>query len=374
LSFFDDGEETASRPQARVPRTPQQPRPRRTQHGGGSLPSDEHTLMVRRRIAAGIGIVLVIVIVLFVSGCLKSQQKQSLETYNRDVSRIAMESEQQVSKPFFSELSDANSKSALDVENQLDQLHIQAQSQASDAKGLSVPGSMSGAQRDLLLALDFRAEGVAKVASLVRTALGGQAKQASTLIAGDMEIFLASDVIYSQRVAPLIQQTLSENGIHAQSTTPSRFLPNLGWLEPTIVYARLTGQPAGSAQSGAVAPGTHGSALLGVSVGTNNLQPEPTLNHISGGGNPTITAIVENAGSNPEADVKVNATISAGGKQYKASHTIDSTQPGSKTNVEIPVNGVPTGVASKIEVYVEPVPGETNVENNKASFIAIFGE
>ncbi len=134
------------------------------------------------------------------------------------MSRIAQESEQQVSKPFFSELTDANSKSALDVENQLDQLHIQAQSQASAAKGLSVPGAMTGAQRDLLLALDFRAEGVAKVASLVRTALGGQAKQASTLIAGDMEIFLASDVIYSQRVAPLIQQTLSDNGIQGQST------------------------------------------------------------------------------------------------------------------------------------------------------------
>jgi hypothetical protein len=322
--------------------------------------------MVRRRVAAGVGILLVIVVVLVVSGCLKSQHKQSLETYNRDVSRIAMESEQQVSKPFFSELSNANSKSALDVENQLDQLHIQAQSQATAAKGLSVPGSMSGAQRDLLLALDFRAEGVAKVASLVRTALGGQAKQASTQIAGDMEIFLASDVIYSQRVAPLIQQALSENGIHGQSTTPSRFLPNLGWLEPTIVYARLTGQPASSTQSGAVAPGTHGSALLGVSVGTNTLQPEPTLNHISGG--------VENAGSNPEADVKVNVTISAGGKQYKATHTINSAQPGSKTNAEIPVSGVPTGVASKIEIYVEPVPGETNTENNKASFIAIFGE
>ena len=105
---------------------------------------------------------------------------------------------------------------------------------------------MTGAQRDLLLALDFRAEGVAKVASLVRTALGGQAKQASTLIAGDMEIFLASDVIYSQRVVPLIQQTLAANGIQGQSTAPSHFLPNLGWLEPTTVFARLTGQPAGS--------------------------------------------------------------------------------------------------------------------------------
>jgi hypothetical protein len=373
LSFFDDGEETASRPRARVPRTPQQPRPRRTQHGGGSLPSDEHTLMVRRRVAAGVGVVLLIVVVLVVNGCLKSQAKQSLETYNRDVSRIAQESEQQVSKPFFSELSDANSKSALDVENQLDQLHIQAQSQASGAKGLSVPGSMSGAQRDLLLALDFRAEGVAKVASLVRTALGGQAKQASTLIAGDMEIFLTSDVIYSQRVVPLIQQTLSENGIHGQSTAPSRFLPNLGWLEATTVYARLTGQPASSAQSGETLSGHHGSALKGVSMGTNKLEEEPALNHISGGGNPTFTAQVENAGEFPETDVKVDVTITAGGKQFKASKVIDKTEPGKTVDAEIPVNGVPLGVASKVEVQVEPVPGETNHEGTKGTYLAIFG-
>jgi hypothetical protein len=374
LSFFDDGEETASRPQARVPRTPQRPRPRRTQHGEGSHPSDEHTLMVRRRVAAGVGVVLLIVIVLVVNGCLKSQAKQSLETYNRDVSRIAQESEQQVAKPLFSELANANSKSALDVENQLDQLHIQAQSQASDAKGLSVPGSMSGAQRDLLLVLDFRAEGVAKVASLVRTALGGQAKQASTLIAGDMEIFLASDVIYSQRVVPLIQQTLSENGIHGQSTTPSHFLPNLGWLEATTVYARLTGQPAGSsAQSGETLSGHHGSALKGVSVGTNKLEEEPALNHISGGGNPTFTAQVENAGEFPETDVKVDVTITAGGKQFKASQVINKTEPGKTANAEIAVNGVPLGVASKVEVQVEPVPGETNHEGTKGTYLAIFG-
>ena len=33
-----------------------------------------------------------------------------------------------------------------------------------------------------------------KIAALVPTALGGKSKQASTQIAGDMEIFLASDV------------------------------------------------------------------------------------------------------------------------------------------------------------------------------------
>ena len=59
-----------------------------------------------------------------------------------------------------------------------------------------------------------------------------------------MEIFLASDVIYSQRVAPLIQQTLAADGIHGLSTTPSRFLPNIGWLETddrAVAHQRTVG-------------------------------------------------------------------------------------------------------------------------------------
>ena len=67
-------------------------------------------------------------------------------------------------------------------------------------------------------------------------------------------------------------------------------------------------------------------------------------------------------------------TVTAAGKQLSGSHVINSTQPGSKANVEIPINGVPVGVASKIQVNVEPVPGETNAENNKSTYLALFGE
>ena len=72
---------------------------------------------------------------------------------------------------------------------------------------------MAGAQRDLLLALDLRVEGIDEDrGARARPRSAARRKQASTQIAGDMEIFLASDVIYSQRVAPLIQQTLAANG------------------------------------------------------------------------------------------------------------------------------------------------------------------
>lgn len=328
--------------------------------------------MVRRGVAAGIGVVLLIVIVLIVNGCLKSQKTQALKDYNHSVGEIVGESDQRVARPLFSELSGASAKSTLEVQEQLNQLHLEAQQQATRAKGLSVPSEMDTPQRDLLLALDLRAEGVQKVANLVRTALGGQAKQASTLIAGDMENFLASDVIYSQRVAPLIEQALKANGIEGQTVASSSFLPNIGWLEPSTVQSRITGQATSSAQ-GQVAPGSHGSSLVGVSVGANTLASEPTLNHISGGSNPTFTVTVEDAGENTETNVKVDVTVTAQGKQLKGTRSINSMQAGSKVNVDIPVENVATGVASKIEVYVEPVPGETDTENNKTTYLAIFG-
>jgi hypothetical protein len=376
LSFFDDEDEeppTTVRPAhtQQQPR-PQPRRPQRADGGGGSSPIDHHTMMVRRRIAAGVGVVLLIAIVLLVNGCLERGKQQALESYNQSVNQIAQASESQVGRPLFTTLSDASSKSALDVEVQVDQLRRQAQELAERAKRLSVPSEMTAAQRNLLLALDLRVEGLAKVASLVREALGGQSQQASTKIAGAMEIFLTSDVIYSQRVVPLIQQTLAASGITGQTTASSHFLPNLGWLTPATVQSNITGQA--TAGTGSLAPGTHGHALKGVSVGTNTLEPSPTLNHVSGGSNPTFTVMVENAGSNPETNVKVNVSVTTEGKTLTAQRLINKTEPGSTTNVDIPVDGVTLGAASRVTAFIEPVPGETDVENNKGTFIVIFGK
>jgi len=328
--------------------------------------------MVRRRVAAGVAVVLLILIVLLINGCLKSQKTQGLKDYNHQTGEIVQESETQVAKPLFTALAGAAGKSALNVETQVDQLRVEAQKQAQRAKELKVPSEMSGAQRYLLSTMNFRAEGLDKIAAQLPAALSGQNKNAISKIAGSMQTFLASDVIYSQRVAPLIQETLSSDGVH-EATRASRFLPNIGWLETATVEQRLTGQ-GGSGSQSAVAPGTHGSALVGVAVGTNSLQPEPTLNHVAGGSNPTFTVTVENTGSNPETNVKVNVTVTAAGKELKGTHAINQTQPGSKANVEIPVAGVPLGVAAKVQVEVVAVPGETNTENNNNTYLALFGE
>ena len=383
MSFFDDDEDEPSGPSPATPRTragaPPRPSPRRPQSrgggggdgGGGSL--DHHALLVRRRIAAGVGIVLLIVIVLIVNGCLKSRKQSALKDYNQSAQRIVAQSDTEVSRPLFTTLSGASGSTPEQVEQHVNEYRQQAEAQAHSARQFSVPGEMTGAQRNLLLLLDLRTEGVAKVAEQVRTALGGQSKQASTLIAGDMENFLASDVLYSQRVAPLIQQTLGANGIHEQTVSTSNFLPNLGWLDPETVLSRLTGKSSSSSSTnGAIAPGTHGHSVTGVTVGASTLQPAPAVNHVHSGANPTFTVMVENGGSNPETNVKVEVLVTTGGKQLKASHVINKTEPGKTAPVDIPVEGVALNAASRVAVNVLPVPGETNTENNKQTYDVVF--
>jgi hypothetical protein len=371
LSFFDDDEGGPPRPAAAGVGRRSQPRPRRPQRASAGH-VDRHAMMVRRRIAAGVGVVALIVIVLVIDGCLKSGREEALKTYNREVGQLVGESDQQVSGPLFTALAGAAGEPPLNVETKVNELREVAQKQAEQAKRLSVPSEMQAAQRNFTLALDLREEALGKIATLVRQALGGQGKQASTLIAGAMEMLLASDVVYSQRVAPLIQQALAEGGIHELSTAGTQFLANLGWLEPATVEQRLTGKSSGSAQSSQVAPGTHGSALKGVSVGSTALEASPAVNHLSAGANPKFTVMVEDSGSNSETDVKVEVAVTSGDKQYKSARTIAKTEPGVTSNVEVPVEGVPQG-AARISVYVQPVPGETNVENNKGSYLAVFG-
>jgi hypothetical protein len=331
--------------------------------------------MMRRGVAAGAAIVVLILIVLLISSLVKNEKQQSLKNYNREVSTLASESNTNVSEPLFKALAGAAGKSAQDVEQEVNAQRGQAQTLAARAKSLSVPGEMAAAQQSLLLALDLRVEGMNKLTELLPAALGGQSKQLGAKLAGDMESFLASDVIYSQRVAPLIQQTLEANGIQGLTTTQTRFLPNLGWLETQSLLSRLGGQSSSSGgASGTLAPGTHGSALLGVSVGATALEAEPAVNHLSAGANPTFTVNFEDSGENPETNVKVDVTVTAAGKQYKSSSTVSSTQPQTKYNAEVTVHGVPLGAPAKVEAYVQPVTGETNVENNKASYLAVLGE
>src|SRR5205823_3932643 len=112
----------------------------------------------------------------------------------------------------------------------------------SRAKGLDHPDELSTSERYLVETLDFRSDGLTKIASVLPTALGDTGRaQANLEIAGYMQYFLTSDVIYSQRFLPNLQGAVKKEGVLGDvSPLPqSRFLNDLGWISPAVVSARV---------------------------------------------------------------------------------------------------------------------------------------
>jgi hypothetical protein len=185
-----------------------------------------------------------------------------------------------------------------------------------------------------------------------------------------MQAFLASDVVYKLRVAPLIKQTLDQKGITGQRIADSQFMTDISWLSPTTVADRL-GTGAG-AQSQTPAPGLHGHGLTSVAVGDNTLQPSPVVNRVPATSNVTFRVSFQNQGDNDERNVRVTVTVRGAGKTITARKTVAQTKAGSPAQVDIPLGQAPPVGTATVEVVVAAVRGEQKTDNNRQRYTVIF--
>lgn len=371
MSFFEEDAESRRRT----------PRPRRAAPSGGPA-SDQQTLLVRRGVALGGGVLLLLLLLFLVNSCRSSAKENGLKDYNRKVSAIARESETQVGRPFFGLFSGDSAGSARDLQTGVAGLRTEADTQLKRAEGIKTPDEMAPAQRSLLIALELRRDGLAFIAERVRTALGDQgdaADEANTAIAGQMQSFLASDVIYRTRVQPLIKSALDKAEIGGQDIPGSKFLPDIAWLSPATVSSRLGGSGSGSGSGSSndePAPGLHGNGLQNVSVGDVRLSPTGANRIPAAGGAPTFSVAFINQGENDEQDVRVDVRVAGGGGQaITGSDTIDSIAKGATATASVRLPRAPaTGAALTITVKIRAVPGEEKTDNNEQEYRALFTE
>jgi hypothetical protein len=325
----------------------------------------------RQAIAGGVFLVVAILLVLGIRGCVSSSRENALKAYNREVTSVITSSDRDVGRAFFQLLSNG-SQQGRDLQVQVNQLRLAADEDARRARGFDVPGDMKPAHDKLLLVLDLRAGALRRIADLLPTALGrGQAaQQAIERIAGQMQAFLASDVVYKLRVAPLIKQTLDEKGITGQRIADSQFMTDISWLSPTTIADRL-GTDAG-AQSQTPAPGLHGHGLTSVAVGDNTLQPSPVVNRVPATSNVTFRVSFQNQGENDERNVRVTVTVRGAGKTITARKTVAQTKAGSPAQVDIPLGQAPPVGTATVEVVVAAVRGEQKTDNNRQRYTVIF--
>ena len=368
MSFFDEDDE---------PRRTTRPR-RARPAGGGVATTDSQTLLIRRAVA-GIGLVLVLLLlVFFVNSCRNSQRENALKDYNRQISTIATESSRQVSAPFFQLLTEGAGTAPQELQTQISGYRVQAEQQYQQAQRLDVPGDMEGAQQSALIALEWRRDGLDRIAQEIRPALGDESEQADeaiSQIAAQMEVFLASDVAWETRVIPFITNALDEREIGGQEISRSPFLPDLDWLEPetiaTVLDQQLTSGGGGSGEP--TGPGLHGSGLDSTNYGDVTLQPGVSnrLTYEPGTGF-TVNFTIQ--GENDEFDIKVTLRIQREGDDpITTSETIPKVAVGQSATAELPLEEQPPlDTAVTIRVNVARVPGEEKVDNNRSEYNVLF--
>ncbi|CAN5156130.1 hypothetical protein BH20ACT20_BH20ACT20_00720 [soil metagenome] len=335
--------------------------------------TDRQTLMVRRSMAAGAGLLVFILLLFGLKGCLDSRKEGAFEDYVREVSALVGESNQQ-SDALFALLTDSGGASEVEITNQLNAFGVQAEQLVDRARATERPDEVSTAHGYLVETLEFRRDGVRAIATelpTVLTASGDQA-QGTDRIARAMLFLSTSDVIYQTRAQARLREALEAAELSLAPLPDSTFLQDLDLLQPDVVADRIAGVGGGGAGDEEAAPGLHGTGLVSVALGGQALAPDAPAS-VTLGGDLSFEVEVANQGENTETDVSVNVTIGEGGDAVTIDGTLDEIAAGETKVVEVPVTDQPpTGQNVPVTVEIEAVPGEEKTDNNVGEYSVIF--
>jgi hypothetical protein len=331
----------------------------------------QRQVFIRRVIALGVGVLILILLLLGVRGCLNARKERGFENYVSDLSGIVTQSNQ-LSQTFFGRLEDPpKGLSELQLEAEITTDRGTAESLLQRAEGLDVPDELSEAQSELVQAFELRRDGLAGIAEDIPTALGNEGRNdAIDRISTDMEAFLASDVLY-ERARAEIQGVLADEGI-GEKVEASQFLPDPveRWLDSAEVTLTLN---TFAAETGNVPDGVHGVELLSTTVGDTTLVADSENSVGLGNDPPELTVEVQNGGDTEERDVTVSYSFSGGSSQLEGEVTIPNIDAQGVAETTIPLEAVPdTDVPLTLVVEVLPVLGETLIDNNAATYTVTF--
>lgn len=326
--------------------------------------SERQQILLRRALALGAGLLVLVLIALGVKGCLDARKNRALSDYAENVTQILAETDQ-TSKAFFERLSNPGGLSVTEFVAEVNADRSAMDNYRSRVDSLDTPGDMSEAQTALELVYDLRGSAMTEVAEKMRTALGDVgSRKATAAIANQMRVLMGSDVLYASIVKPEIDAALADNGIEGDDAPKSAFVPEgTMWLEEGEVSAALGSVSGGG---GAATPGVHGLGLISTSVSGTELTPEATT-AVSGEETPEVEVQVQNQGESTENGVTVS--VEAAGSTLQ--ENIDSIAAGETATVTIPLTPAPKGDV-ELDVEVQPVPGEQVTENNEATYSVEF--
>jgi len=326
--------------------------------------------MRRRLFALGIGAVVLVLLLFAIRGCLDARKERSFENYLRDLEALVTTSNQ-LSAEFFARLEDPGETTETQFTDQLGSSRGTGEDLLQRAEGLGPPGDLGEAQEDLVLAFELRRDGLNSIVEQIPTALANEGRgEAFRQIALDMRQFLASDVLYARAKAG-IEEALAEEGLPGEVPVSVFLTDTDRWLDELQLAAELS-QVAGS--TGIAGSADRGTELSSVVLRPGNIPLTPdTLNTL--GQPPTeLEVAVLNGGTTNESDVLVTYELLGSTETIENEATVPQIRAGQTASVPLSIEGeIPTGEELTLSVTVFPVPGESIVDNNEATYQVTFG-
>ena len=329
-------------------------------------PAERRQMMTRRAIAAGIALVVFILIVLGIRGCIDARSDRALEDYASNVTQITDETNT-LGNTTFETFEDPADLSITDFTEKIETDRNQMDAFLTRVERLDVPGDMESAQRTLLTAYQLRTDAMGVMASKMPTALGDEGSDdAIQAIANSVEVLNAADVIFNRVTRHRIDGQIEASGASSPKLPRAQFVPGgTDWTDPATIadaLAAVSGA-ATTADDGAI----HGTGISTVAIGGVALDSS-VENIIPAGTDPTVEVSVSNQGEAEETDITVDASLDDG---TSGEGTITTLAIGETGIATIALDPAPSGQTT-LTISVAAVPGETLLDNNEATYTVTF--
>jgi uncharacterized protein YoxC len=358
FDFFDESPTAESAPRRGLPRRRLPKRPP-TPPGGPQL--------YRLGVLIAGAIVLAVILILVVQSCRSNQKQSEYEGYVDDVSGIASASEE-----LGGQLNTSLTTPGItleDLRGDVEGLRDQQEQLLRSAQELQPPGPLLEQQESLVETMQFRVNGLAGLATaLAQVAQSSNAEQTGAALASQAQRLVASDIVYADAFEEPTGRVLEDEDIGDVPVPGSKFVQNPEFASPDawgLIVQRLTQSPQGG--------GLHGNGIQAVRwlPGGEELSPSAD-NTVVASDSLAFEVVVENSGDSQETQVAVRLVIQQSPRIRKEKQ-IDLINPGETETVTFrDIGNVTFSTRTTMIVTVEPVPGETNEDNNSAQYRVIF--
>jgi hypothetical protein len=368
FDFFEETptrETTTTRSRIRRPGGGQRP-PRRPRQPSGFTP------MLRLAGLIAFAIAIVALLTIWVNACREDSATDAYRDYMKDLGSIASDS-----AGVGNELSAALTTpgiSTAELQKRLGGLAARQQQDAENAGQLEPPGRLRAEHAEAVEALDLRATGLVQLRDAFRQTANADAAQAGETLAAPMRVLLASDVVWDDEFVASATDVMESRGIRGVEVPDSNFVTNYD-LATAALLSQISQRLTGAGGGGQPAPGKHGNGVVSVTaLPSGKALEEDTDNFVMATPDLAFRALIENSGENQEVGVEVVLTIDQSPQPIEKRGKIQIINPGEKKPITFRNLGQIVQFSQKttLKVEVKPVPGESNISNNTASYSVTF--